>query len=77
MWKFNNFSAAQILREINVDIFRGWNAAILTTLEALKSGFWYILALKMVKFVKTQISGLLKWSKWVFDTMKSLKIDFT
>ena len=36
MWKFKNFSATQILREIKVAESRVSNSAILTDLEALK-----------------------------------------
>ena len=35
MWKFENFSGTQILREINVEDFRSTKSAISTRLEAV------------------------------------------
>ena len=35
MWKFQNFSAPEILRDINIDGFRGSEIVILTISEAL------------------------------------------
>ena len=39
MWKFWNFSATQILREIKVDVTGASKIAILTHLEALNFDF--------------------------------------
>ena len=39
VWKFQNFSATQILREIDFRDFRGPKYAILVHLEALKYDF--------------------------------------
>ena len=39
VWKFQEFSITQILREINFEDFRSAKSAILTHLEALKLDF--------------------------------------
>ena len=40
MWKFQDFSATQILRETNFGKCRSSKHAILTVLEALNFDFW-------------------------------------
>ena len=49
VWKFYNFPANGILREINLADFTGSKPAILTIFEALKFNFWKVSHLKMSK----------------------------
>ena len=44
VWKFQDFSTSQILREISFREFRRSKTAILTFLETLKFDVWWILA---------------------------------
>ena len=57
VWKFQDFSVTQILREINFRDFRSAKSAILTHLEALNIDFyefWYFLKDKIYQINKIQ-----------------------
>ena len=53
VWKFQNFSIIQILRETKVGDFRGPKIAILTHLEALIFDIY-----EFLHFLKTEITKL-------------------
>ena len=64
MWKFQDFSATQILREINFGYLKPQRTAILTIPAAVNFEFLGILAFSTVKFPKSQNSKLPKLVKW-------------
>ena len=78
VWKFQEFSVTQILREINFGDFRSANSAVLTDLEALNFSFCTFL-----HFPKTEIHQMNKiqsikiGKKGSFRTFRLSKIDFT
>ena len=68
MWKFQDFIANQILREINFGYFEAPETAILTILEALNSeyvygNFWHF---QMWSFTKNDNSKPPKRLEWQF-----------
>ena len=78
MWKFQDFSTTQILREINFGHFEAQKTAIWTIWAALDFEFLGTLTLSNVKFFqksKFEASKIVKTE--VFDLLKSAKIDFT
>ena len=64
MWKFKNFTATQILREIKFGNFRGSKTAILAILKALNFEFWDIPHLEMLRIPKI----------WNFQVAKKVKM---
>ena len=78
MWKFQDFSATQILREFNFCNFKDPKSAILTISAALN--FTFLRTFDIFKCVIFQTSQF-KASKIVktadFDLLKSAKIDLT
>ena len=78
MWKFKNFTAAQILREITFGNFAISKTAMLVILDALNFDFWEYSSFESVKNTKKSNFKASKTSKTVvFDLLKSGKIDFT
>ena len=75
MWKFQNFSITQILREIKFGDFGGPKNAILTHLEALNFDLYEFLYFLKAKNCKNQNSEPLKTAKTAIFTLA--KIDFT
>ena len=78
MWKFQDFSAIQILREINVGHYEAPQIAILTIWAALNFNFWGLLTFSNVKFFpksESKVSKIVKTA--VFGPLNSAKIDFT
>ena len=64
VWKFSNFSATLIFREINFGRVQKIKGATLTILKALNFDFWKHFTLEMSKVPKNANSELLKRSKW-------------
>jgi len=60
VWRFQNFSITQILREINFRDFRNAKSAILPHLEALDFDFYAFLKVELTKLAKF---GALKMAK--------------
>ena len=58
MWKCQDFSATQILREINFGLFEAPKTAVLTLLAALNFGLFDIFNREI--FLKIKIRGLVK-----------------
>ena len=56
MWKFQDFSATQILREISVGHFKAPKTAILTIGAALNLNFWKNFTLENVKNIRKKKS---------------------
>ena len=76
MWKFQDLSATQILREIKFGHFEAPKTAIFTILAALNFEFLELLTFSHVKFFqKIKASNMVKTA--IFDLLKSTKIDFT
>ena len=78
MWKFQDFSATQILREINFDYFGALKTTVLTNLALLKFDFWKFLTISITKFPKLKIqSPPKKLRRQFFSLLKLAQIDFT
>ena len=81
MWKIQDFSAAQILREINFGHFDAQKTAILTIWATMNLESVGILIFSSVRFfinskyAKFKAFEIVKTA--VFDLLKSAKIDFT
>ena len=71
IWKFQEFSAIQLLREIDFDHFEGPKTAILTIWATPNFNFWEFLTLftKKKKIIASKIVKIV-----VFDLPKSDKI---
>ena len=54
MWKFQESSATQILREINFSHFEATKNGLLTILAGLNFEFWGILEIPKISIVKWQ-----------------------
>ena len=63
MWKFQDFSATQILREIILGHFEGPKTAILTIRAALNFEFLDVFDIFKCKIPKSQNSKPPKWLK--------------
>ena len=76
MWKFQDFSATQILLEINFGNFEALKTAILTISAALNfESLGNFDIFKRVLKIKIEASKIVKMA--VFVVLKSAKIDFT
>ena len=75
VWKCKDFSATQILREINIGWFRNSKTTVLTMLEALIYYFQYITAL--TKLTNTKIQRYWNNQSCRFRDFKLTKLDFT
>ena len=76
--KFQDFSATQILCEINFGHFEATNVAIFPFEQLWILNFWEFLTFSSVKFFqnsKFKASKIVETT--VFDLLKSAKIDFT
>ena len=75
VWKFGNFPATQIFREIKFDRFWSLKDSHLTNFETLNLDFLTFLHLFMVEILLNWNSELLKLSKWlIFETQNSPKL---
>ena len=63
MWKFQDFSVIQILREINFGHFEATKTAILTISEALNFEFLTLSSEKFFQISKLKASKLPKYAK--------------
>ena len=78
MWKFQNFSVSQILREINFGDSRSAKYAILTHVQALKFDFH-----EFLHYLKAEIDQMNKFralriAKHAISThLEALKFDFS
>jgi len=64
VWKIRDFSATQILREINLGLFEAPKSAILAISVALNFEFLgFLLTCSSVKFPKIKTQKLQKWFK--------------
>ena len=78
MWKFQDFFATQILREINVGHFEAPKTAILTISAALN--FRFLVTFDIYKceiFQKSKFKASKIVKTPVVDLLKSAKINFT
>ena len=76
MWKIQDFSVTQILREINFGHFEAQRTDILTILAALNLVFWEFLTFFSVKFfLKSKFKASIMVKTAVFAFLKSAKID--
>ena len=77
MWKFHDFSIAQILREVNFGYSRSAKSAILVHSETQNFDFYEILHfLKVENYQIHQNSQPSKWQRGNFKTC-STEVDFT
>ena len=78
MWKFLDFSAPQILRELNFGHFRSLKTDILTIKQNLNCRFLDIFEIfKYETPKKSKFTASKMVEMTVFDPLKSAKIDFT
>ena len=78
MWKFSDFSAPQILRELNFGHFRSLKTDILTIKQNLNCRFLDIFEIcKYVIPKKSKFKASKIVEMTVFDPLKSAKTDFT
>ena len=78
MWKFQDFSAIQILREINFGHFEASKTAILTVWAA--PNFWCLDIFDIFNceiFQKSKYEAFKIVKTAIFDILKSAEIDFT
>ena len=75
MWKFQYFSATQILREIKFEDSISAKSAILAHFEALNFDFYYFLQFWKAEIKQYQSLNPLKIA--VFETSRIPKLDFT
>ena len=81
MWKLQNFSVTQILREIKVGKFKVSKSVILAHFEALNFGLFYFLnffTLQRLQFTKlTKIQSPKNGDNGIFRIARFSKNDFT
>ena len=78
VWRFQDFPAIQILREIRFGNFRVSKTAILTFLEAQNLDVLEIFCtFKCGIFIKIKFQCFQNCQKFIFDTHESSKFDFT
>ena len=75
VWNFQNFSAPQILHEINDGHFEAPKSAILTILATLNFEFLTFSNVNFSYKLKIKASTIVKIA--VIELLKSAKIDFT
>ena len=80
VWKFQDFSITQILREINFGDFRTTKSSILTYFEAMNFDFYaflHFLKAEIYKINKIQSRASKIAKNGSFRTCRFSKVDFT
>ena len=72
MWKFKNFSATSILREINFGKFQAAKIAISDNFRGPEFGFWQICAISKAQIYQNSNSRVLKTVKMVISYIQIL-----